>query len=99
MKRQVEMEETMKHGYQEFITSLDQTLNFLEEELQEAGEISDICTDEWCITAEDLFDDLHKEVYAISEPRWLKREESLRLRNLRNRVKTLYSRFLSTKTH
>ena len=99
MKRQVEMEETMKHGYREFIRSLDLSLNFLEQELREAGDISDVCTDEWCTTAEDLFDDLHKEVYAISEPRWLKGEDSLRLKNLRNRVKTLYARFLSTKTH
>jgi len=92
------MEEAMKHGYLEFITSLDQTLNFLEAELKEAGEISDICTDEWCTTAENLFDDIHKEVYAISEPRWLKREESIRLQNLRKRVGRLYARFLETKT-
>ena len=99
MKRQVEMEESLKHGYQEFISSLDQSLNFLEEELRDAGEISDICTDEWCTTAEDLFDDLHKEIYAISEPRWLGEKDSLRIKNLRNRVKTLYARFLSTTTH
>lgn len=98
MKRQIEMEEAMKHGYLEFISSLDQTLNFLEDELQEADEISDICTDEWCTTAEDLFDDIHKEVYAISEPRWLRKEESLRLKNLRQRVNLLYARFLSTRT-
>jgi hypothetical protein len=99
MKRQVEMEEAMKHGYREYMAGLDSTLNFLEEELKDAGDISDICTDEWCTTAEDLFDDLHKEVYAISEPRWLTKEESMRLRGLRNRVKTLYARFLSTRTH
>jgi hypothetical protein len=93
------MEESMKHGYREFIGSLDQSLNFLEEELREAGDISDICTDEWCTTAEDLFDDLHKEIYAISEPRWIGKEDSLRIKNLRNRVKTLYARFLSSKTH
>ena len=99
MKRQIEMEEALKHGYREYITSLDKTINFLEEELREADEISDICTDEWCTTAEDLLDDLHKEVYAISEPRWLKKDESIRLRDLRTRVRNLYAHFLSTRTH
>jgi DNA-binding ferritin-like protein (Dps family) len=93
------MEEAMKHGYREFIASLDQTLNFLEEELRDAKDISDVCTDEWCTTAENLFDDLHKEVYAISEPRWLKKEDSLKLRDLRSRVKNLYARFQSARTH
>jgi len=92
------MEESLKHGYREFLTSLDHGLDFLEEELQDADEIIDVCTDEWCTTAEDLFDDLHKEIYAISEPRWLGEEDSRRIKNLRNRVKLLYAHFLTTKT-
>lgn len=99
MKRQIEMEETMRMTHNQFLVNFDHSLDFLEEELREADDIARGCTDEGCRYAEDLFDDLHKEVYAISEPRWLEDSELSRLKSLRNRLKDLYSRFVPRKDH
>ncbi len=99
MKRQVEMEKSMETAHRVFMSNLEKSLDLLEEELKEASELSDICTDEWCRTAEDLVDDLHKEVYGISEPRWLSEEDSCQLKLLRMRVRDLYAKYKSIKEH
>jgi len=59
--------------------------------------MSSICNDEWCNVAESAIDDLHKSIYAISEPRWLPAEDSLKLKSLRKRVRELYRNFAHIK--
>jgi hypothetical protein len=95
MQRQIEMENSMLAAYRKFLTNLDNSLNMLDEDITEAAEMSQICTDEWCLSTEGVVDELAKVIYAISEPRWLTDEDSKRIRHLRNRIHDLYAKYKS----
>ncbi len=97
MKRQIEMEDTMLRAHQEFVKNLDQSLMLLAKELDEAAEVSHVCTDEWCVATEGMLDDLAKIVFSISEPRWLSNEDSKKIRSLRHRLHDLYARYKAVK--
>ncbi len=97
MQRQVEMENAMMMAHREFVTNLEKSLAMLDEDISEAAEMEQICTDEWCMATEDVIDELHKCVYSISEPRWATNEDSKKIKNLRNRVKDLYNKYKSVK--
>jgi len=97
MKRQIEMEDTMLRAHQEFVKNLDQSLMLLAKELDEAAEVSNVCTDEWCVATEGMLDDLAKIVFSISEPRWLSNEDSKKIRSLRHRLHDLYARYKAVK--
>lgn len=97
MKRQIEMEDTMLRAHQEFVKNLDQSLMLLAKELDEAAEVSNVCTDEWCVATEGMLDDLAKIVFSISEPRWLSNEDSKKISSLRHRLHDLYARYKAVK--
>ena len=97
MKRQVEMEETMLRAHREFLAHLEKSLNLVAQDIDEAGEMAHICTDEWCLATEGVLDELAKVVFAISEPRWLSTEDSKKISNLRHRIHDLYARYKAVK--
>ena len=97
MKRQVEMEETMLRAHREFLAHLEKSLNLVAQDIDEAGEMAHICTDEWCLATEVVLDDLAKVVFAISEPRWLSKEDSKKISDLRHRIHGLYARYKAVK--
>ena len=97
MKRQVEMEETMLRAHRDFMTNLEKSIVLLEKELEEAGAVATVCTDEWCLATEGVLDELTKLIFSISEPRWLTKEDSAKLVALRHRAHTLYARYKSLK--
>lgn len=93
MRKQKDMEDTMLYAHKTFMDNLEKSLNILDAELKEAKEMSSICTDEWCSVTESYIDDMHKNLYSISEPRWLPPEESRRLKKLRTRIRDIYRAF------
>jgi len=95
MKRQMEMEETMLLAHRVFMENLEKSLNFLAQDIKEAGEMVHICTDEWCLATENMLDDLAKMIFAISEPRWLSLEDSKKISALRHRIHDLYAGYKS----
>ncbi len=97
MKRQVEMEETMIRAHREFTEQLAKSLELVSQEIDEAGEMANSCTDEWCQATEGAIDELAKMIFSISEPRWLPAEESHKISNLRCRVHDLYARYKAVK--
>ncbi len=97
MKRQVEMEETMLRAHREFLAHLEKSLNLVAQDIDEAGEMAHICTDEWCLATEGVLDELAKVVFAISEPRWLSKEDSKKISDLRHRIHGLYARYKAVK--
>ena len=62
-------------------------------DIDQVADVSNVCTDEWCRSAEDMLDYLHKNLYSISEPRWADKEVSHKIHELRDRVKDLYVHF------
>lgn len=97
MQRQVDMENSMLLAHREFVTNLDKSLDMLDRDIDEAEEMTHICTDEWCLATEDVIDELHKCIYSISEPRWSSKEDSENIRRLRNRVKGIYLKYKSVR--
>ncbi|MEJ2032696.1 MAG: hypothetical protein P8Y63_06600 [Deltaproteobacteria bacterium] len=97
MQKQKDMEEVMLRAHREFIDQLNKALDLLDAEIKEAAEMESICTDEWCYTTDVTLDELHKQVYSISEPRWATEEDSRKISELRKRIKTLYNQFLEAK--
>jgi len=97
MKRQVEMEETMLRAHREFMEYLDKSINLVAKDIDEAKEMTHICTDEWCLAIENVLDELAKIIFAISEPRWLTKEDSKKISDLRHRIHDLYARYKAIK--
>jgi len=93
MKRQIEMEEIMLRAHREFLENLEKSLGLVAQDIAEAGEMTHICTDEWCLATENVLDELAKVIFAISEPRWLSKEDSKKISDLRHRIHDLYARY------
>ncbi len=83
----------MLYAHKNFMANLEKSLDILAQELKEAENMSSICNDEWCNATESYIDDMHKNLYAISEPRWLPKEDSQKLKELRTRIRDLYRQF------
>lgn len=93
MLSQKDMENAMLMAHRQFLTGLEKSLDILEEDLDQVAELSEVCTDEWCKSAEDFLDYLHKSIYSLSEPRWAEKEDSRKIHELRDRLKNLYVHF------
>ena len=97
MKRQVEMEETMLRAHREFLAHLEKALTLVDQDIDEAKEMTHICTKEWCLATESVLDELAKIIFAISEPRWLSKKDSKKISDLRHRIHDLYARYKAVK--
>lgn len=97
MKRQIEMEETMLRAHRDFMENLEKSLKLLDQDIKEAKEMTNICTDEWCLATEGALDELAKIIFSISEPRWLAKKDSKKISDLRHRIHDLYARYKAVK--
>lgn len=97
MKRQIEMQESMLIAHREFMDNLEKSINLLSQDIDETKEMTHICTDEWCIATEGALDELAKIIFSISEPRWLSKEDSKKISELRHRIHDLYARYKTIK--
>lgn len=97
MQRQVQMEEAMILAHREFMSNLEKSIDLLEHDIDEAAEMTQICTDEWCLSTEGVVDELAKVIYSISEPRWLTDEDSKKISHLRHRTHDLYAKYKSVR--
>ena len=88
-----ELQKEMQDAWRNYLQSLEQSLNSLESQINEATEMTDICTDEWCEATEHVIDDLANSLYSISEPRWADKEDSNKIKTLKRRVYDLYANY------
>lgn len=93
MKRQKEMVESFLLAHREFMSNLNDSIDIIERDIQEAADFDKECTGEWCTTMETSIDELAKFIYSISEPRWLSEEDSQTIRDMRHRIHDIYARF------
>lgn len=89
------MVESFQMAHREYMKNLIICLEKLEKEFEESREIDEICTGEWCRAIELSLDEFAKELYSISEPRWVADDYSRTLRNMRRRLHDLYARYRS----
>ncbi|HER63386.1 MAG TPA: hypothetical protein ENO11_05350 [Desulfobacteraceae bacterium] len=93
MEQQKKMEESFLRAHREFVSNLTRSLELLEKDISEVVDMEQTCTDEWCQATESVLDELAKLIYSISEPRWLGKEDSDKIKKLRNRIHDLYAQY------
>lgn len=95
MEQQKKMEQSFLAAHREFVANLKSSIDMMASDIDEAKEMQQICTDEWCMATESYLDELAKMIYSISEPRWASNEDSKKISELRRRVHDLYAAYKS----
>lgn len=75
-----------------YMENLLESMDSLEENINEAAEMPMTCTEEWCTSARAALDDLNHAVFSIHEPRWSTPEDSARIKAMKKKVYEIYSR-------
>jgi hypothetical protein len=83
-------QEQIGQAWETYLSALDESLTMLENHINEAKEMTQICTDEWCQATEHVIDDLNNAIFSISEPRWAEPETTQELKRLKRRIYDLY---------
>ena len=73
-----------------FSKALQESITTLAREIGQSSETGCSCSTDWCTRTEKLIDELEKELYGISEPRWSSNEESMKIKELRSSLHRLY---------
>jgi len=89
------MVNAMEEGWVEYLKGLQQSLDELEADIDEASEMSDRCTSEWCAATEHVINDLSDALFSIHEPSFVSEEDSKKLKALKKRVHDLYAKYKS----
>lgn len=95
---QMQVQEEVLHSWRELVSSMERSVVLLEKGIDEAVEMREICTDEWCVATERVLDDLSNALFSISEPRWAADEDSRKLKALKRRVHDLYGKYKAAKS-
>jgi predicted lipase len=93
MNTQKRMTESFQMTHRGFVKNLIEGLSRLEQDIEASREIDTVCTGEWCRAIEFSLDELAKDLYSISEPRWMADDFSRTLRNSRRRLHDLYAKY------
>ena len=93
---QSSIQEQLVDNWKTFINNMEKSLDTLEKGIDEAAEMSNLCTAEWCEATEHVIDELSNSVFSISEPHWSSEEDSKRIKKLRKRLHDLYAKYKST---
>lgn len=93
MRMQKQKVESFQMAHRNFMENLSESLAILEHDIDEAKEVDNICTGEWCTAVESSLDELAKYIYSISEPRWVSNTDSHKLSEMRRRVHDIYARY------
>ena len=88
---QANVEKRFVKDWRNFVKNMEKSLESLEEGIDEAAEISEVCTSEWCEATEHVIDELANSLFSISEPRSSSDEDSRKIKALRKRVHDLYA--------
>jgi hypothetical protein len=86
-----EAQQELENSWRTYLISLDKAIRKLEIDIQEASEMADVCTDEWCLATEHVIDDLSNALFSISEPRWSDPDDSRKIKELKRRIHDLYA--------
>lgn len=90
------IQEGLIQNWREFVNNLEKSLDLVEKQLNEAAEMTEICTSEWCQATEHVLDELGNFLFSISEPRGASEEDSEKLKKLKRRLHDLYAQYKST---
>jgi len=92
----MDIQNKVVQSWRDHLSNMEESLNILEKGINEAAEMTEICTDEWCTATEHVMDNLSNELFSISEPAWAPEEDSKKLKELKRRLHDLYAEYKST---
>jgi hypothetical protein len=95
---QIDLQNKVVESWRQHLGNMEQSLDILEKGINEAAQMTEICTDEWCTATEHVIDDLSNDLFSISEPGWASDEDTKKLKALKRRVHDLYAQYKTT-TH
>ena len=93
---QTSIQDSFIEAWRGFIDNMEKSLDILEKGIDEATEMLNICTSEWCEATEHVIDELSNSLFSISEPRWSSDEDSRKIKDLKERVHNLYAKYKTT---
>jgi hypothetical protein len=77
-------------SWNDFSDSFEDSLERLEEIVNDVSDLRQVCSDEWCDATECLLGEATIAAFAISEPHWASEEDSKRLRDIKKRIHGLH---------
>jgi hypothetical protein len=80
-----------RSAWNEYLDNYFQSLKRLERQVDDAYDLREICTDEWCEVNECMLDEITNAVFAIHEPHWLSNEDSRKLKDLKKKIHDLHA--------
>lgn len=86
-----EIQADIVDAWRTYLEALEKSLILIEEDIRQASEMTNICTDEWCEATQHYIDDINNALFSISEPRWTSVEDSEKIKSLKRRVHDLYA--------
>ena len=93
---QTEIQHEVVETWRTFISNMEKSLELLENGINEASEMREICTSEWCVATEHVIDELSNSLFSISEPSWASDEDSKKIKALKKRLHDLYAKYKAT---
>ena len=90
---QADIQQEVVENWRMFVSNLEKSLEMLEKGIDEASEMREICTSEWCVATEHVIDELSNSLYSISEPSWASEEDSKKIKALKKRLHDLYAKY------
>ncbi len=81
-----------------FPAGFKKSLKQLEESVDEVSEASRVCMGDSCKELEPLVDELHEEVFSLSEPRFCSKAVSYKIKELKEKIIGVHN-CLNEKTH
>jgi hypothetical protein len=88
-----ELQKELVETWRTFMNSMEDALNKVEKDIEEAKGMAGVCTDEWCEATEHVIDDIANSLFSISEPRFASPEDSKKIKELKRRVYDLYANY------
>ncbi|MEJ2023659.1 MAG: hypothetical protein P8Y00_01310 [Deltaproteobacteria bacterium] len=88
-----EFQENIVKSWRSYVGEMETLLSTLEENIEEASQMSSICTSEWCEATEHVIDELSNSLFSISEPRGTTQEDSRKIKELKKKVYDLYANY------
>ena len=83
----------MTEGWRVFVSQLEKSLDLLEKEIDFTSKMVNACTLEWCQATEETLDDISNSLFSISEPAWISKEDSRKLKALKRKVHDVYAKY------
>ncbi len=93
---QEDVRNNFAEGWRVFISNMEKSLDLLEQNIDEAAEMSETCTSEWCEATEHVIDEIANSLFSISEPHWSSGEDSKKIKELKKRVHDIYAKYKHT---